>query len=188
MMPTFRTSQPVSAADIADPARPHLILVGLPGAGKTTIGRAAAEQLKRAFLDFDTEIERRKGTSIAEIFGSQGEPYFRGLEQKLTEELRTVGNMVLAPGGGWIANPGCLAMLRPPGTLVYLKVRPEVALTRLGKEAVRRPLLQRPDPIGELRRLLQAREKLYLQADHTVSTDMMTLPQAIDRIVALARG
>ena len=187
-MPTFRTSRPVSAADIADPAKPHLILVGLPGAGKTTAGRAVAEQLNRPFLDFDAEVERRQGISITEIFGSKGEPHFRNLEVKLTEELRTVGNMVLSPGGGWISNPGCLAMLRPPGMLLYLKVRPELALARMGKDAAQRPLLQRADPIGELRRLLQAREALYLQADHTVSTDTMTLQQVIDRIVVLARG
>lgn len=187
-MPTFRTSRPVSAADIADPAKPHLILVGLPGSGKTSVGRAVGAQLKRPFLDFDAEIERRELITVGELFASRGEPYFRGLEQKLTEELRTVGNMVLAPGGGWIANTGCLETLRPPGVLVYLKVRPEVALARMGKEGARRPLLQRPDPLGELQRLLWAREKLYLQADHTVSADKMTLQQAVDSIVALARA
>jgi shikimate kinase len=187
-MPTFRTSRPVSAADLADPAKPHLILVGLPGAGKTSVGREVGHRLDRAFLDFDAEIERRELVTVAELFASRGEPYFRGLERKLTEELRSVGNMVLAPGGGWIANAGCLEMLRPPGTLVYLKVKPEVALARLGRETVRRPLLQRPDPLGELRRLLVNREKLYLQADHTVSADKMMLKEVVDSIVALARG
>lgn len=187
-MPTFRTSQPVSTADIADPTKPHLILVGLPGSGKTSAGRAAADALRRTFLDLDAEIERRQAVSIAEIFASRGEPYFRKVERALTEELRQVGNMVLAPGGGWMANPGCLEMLRPPATLVYLKVRPEISLARLGKEAVRRPLLIRPDPLGELRRLLQEREPLYLQANHTVSTDMMSLKQVTDAIVALATG
>jgi shikimate kinase len=186
-MPTFRTSRPVSAADIADPARPHLILVGLPGAGKTSVGRAVGLQLDRAFLDFDSEIERRELATVAELFASRGEPYFRGLERKLTEELHGVGNMVLAPGAGWIANPGCPEMLRPPGMLVYLKVRPDVALARVGKDVVKRPLLQRPDPLGELQRLLAARERLYLQANHTVSVDKMTLKEVVDSIVALAR-
>lgn len=187
-MPTFRTSQPVSSADVGDPAQPHLIVVGLPGAGKTSAGRAAAERLRRQFLDFDSEIERRQHITIAEIFASRGEPYFRKLERALTEELRPVGNMVLSPGGGWMANPGCLEMLRPPALLVYLKVRPEIAIARMGKEAVRRPLLQRPDPLGELRRFLAEREQLYLQANHTVSTDMMTHERVVDSIVALAAG
>lgn len=188
MTHTFRTSRPVSAADIADPSKPHLILVGPPGSGKTTVGRAVADRLKRPFLDFDAEIERREHISISEIFGSKGEPYFRSLELKLSEELRGVGNMVLAPGAGWVSNAGCLAVLRHPATLVYLKTSPEVALARMGKEVVKRPLLQRPDPVAELKRLNQAREAMYMQADHTVSTDSMTLVQVVDRIVALATG
>jgi len=165
-----------------------MILVGLPGSGKTTAGRLVAEQLKRPFLDFDAEIERREHISIAEIFGSKGEPYFRALELKLTEELRAVGNMVLSPGAGWVSNAGCLAVLRHPAMLVYLKTSPEIAFARMGKDVVKRPLLQRPDPVGELRRLRQAREAMYMQSDHTVSTDSMTLAQVVDRIVALATG
>ena len=184
-MPTFRTSQPVSTADAS---RPHLILVGLPGAGKTTAAHAVGAKLSRQVLDFDAEISRREGAPVAEIFGSKGEAYFRSLELALTEELRETGGMVLSPGAGWIANPGCVELLRPPAMLVYLKVKPEVALTRMGLAVVERPLLRRPDPMGEIRRLLEARELLYVQSDHTVSTDKMTLDQVVDDIVALARA
>ena len=184
-MPTFRTSQPASKADAS---RPHLILVGLPGAGKTTIARAVGEKLGRQVLDFDAEISRRELTSIAEIFGSRGEAYFRDLERALTEELRETGGMVLSPGAGWIANPGCLGLLRPPGIVVYLKVRPAVALSRMGAATADRPLLRRPDPLGELRSLLEARESMYLQSDHTVSADRMTTDEVVSDIVALARA
>lgn len=184
-MPTFRTSQPVS---IADAARPHLILVGLPGSGKTAVARAVGEKLGRQVLDFDAEISRREGCSIAEIFGSKGEAHFRKLEHSLTEELRETGGMVLSPGAGWIANPGCLDLLKPPARLVYLKVKPEIALARMGAAAAERPLLRRPDPVGEIRKLLEARENLYVQSDHTVSTDKMTLEKVVDDIVALARA
>jgi shikimate kinase len=74
MPPTFRTSQPGS---VADPSKPHLILVGLPGSGKTTVGQAVAERTGRTFLDFDLEIERREMLSIGQIFAERGEPYFR---------------------------------------------------------------------------------------------------------------
>ena len=111
MTATFRTSQIVSALD---PSKPHIILVGLPGAGKSTVGTILAQKLGRTYLDFDIEIERREGMPIAQIFGELGEGGFRELELKLTEELKDLGNMVLAPGGGWITQPQVVALIRPP--------------------------------------------------------------------------
>jgi shikimate kinase len=160
--------------------------VGLPGAGKTAVARALGEVMGRRVLDFDAEISRREGESIADIFGSEGEAHFRKLERTLTEELRETGGMILAPGAGWIANEGCLALLRPPSIAIYLKVRPEIAIARMGAAAAERPLLRRPDPEAEVRRLLEAREALYMQSNHTVSTDKMTQSQVVDCIVALA--
>lgn len=187
-MATFRTSQAVSAADLAAEQLPHLILVGLPGAGKTSVGRAVAEQLGRRFLDFDAEIERREGVSIAEIFASSGEQHFRALERRLTDSLRTERGYVLSPGGGWIANPGCLDALRPPAVLVYLQVEPARALKRMAGSVQSRPLLKRPDPVGELTKLLADREHLYLLADHTLRVDFLRETEVVSRIVALARG
>jgi shikimate kinase len=184
MSPTFRTSQPVSAAD---PAKPHAILVGLPGAGKSTVGFAVAERLNRSFLDFDKEIERRELQSINEIFAAKGEPYFRQLERQLTEELREVGNMILSPGGGWVANPEVVRMLRPPGQLIYLKVRPETALKRLGSRRMTRPLLMRPDPVGELKRLLTQRNDAYEGADHTIDTERFDSQRVIEKVAEIVQ-
>jgi shikimate kinase len=185
MTATFRTSNPVSAAD----ARwPHLVLVGLPGAGKSTVGRIVAERLGKTFLDFDHEIERRQGKTIAEIFGEKGEGHFRQLERELTEELRLMGNMILAPGGGWVSNPEVIRLIRPPALLVYLRVRPETALKRLGSERSTRPLLMRPDPLGELRRLLDARKKAYESADHVIEAELLDPEEVIKRVSSLARG
>ena len=166
----------------------HVILVGLPGAGKSTAGRMAAEQLGLPFLDFDEEIERREGRSVAEIFARDGEPHFRVRERALTAELAEAPRMVLAPGGGWAAHPESVALLRPPGRIIYLRIRPETALARLGAERVTRPLLAGPDPLRELGRLLETREPHYLSADHVIDVDVLDPQQVTLAIVQLARG
>ena len=183
MTATFRTSKIVSDVDVR---KPHLILVGLPGAGKTSAGEALAERLNRSFLDFDREIERRESASIAELFAIRGEHYFRERELEVTLELRQCGNMVVAPGGGWVTNKGVVDILRPPARLIYLKVKPETALARLGAARAARPLLSRPDPLGELKRLLAEREQLYAQADHVVSAEVVDIKRLVDKLVELA--
>jgi shikimate kinase len=183
MIPTFRTSQPGSAAD---PTKPHLILVGLPGSGKTTVGQAVAEKTGRTFLDLDLEIERREGESISQIFGEKGEEYFRRRERELTAELRLVGNMIVSPGGGWMMNPDVVALVRPPSRIVYLKVRPETALKRLGPSRSARPLLSRPDPLGELKRLFELRKRIYETADSVIDTELYSLQRVIEKVIELA--
>lgn len=185
MTPTFRTSNPVSAAD---PSLPHLILVGLPGSGKTTIGQAVAEKLGRTFLDIDLEIERREGRSISQIFGEKGEAYFRKKERDVTEELTLVGNMIISPGGGWAVDPETVAIVRPPSKLVYLRVNPATALKRLGPMRQLRPLLSRPDPLGELTRLLETRRAAYESADYTINTELLDPQRVIEKVAELATG
>ena len=117
------------------------------------------EQLVRQVLDFDAEISRREHVSIAEIFGSRGEAHFRKLERALTEELRETGGMVLSPGSGWIANPGCLELLRPPAMHgVSARCGPRSRWPGWGPPQPKGRSCRRPDPAGELRRLLEARE------------------------------
>jgi shikimate kinase len=170
----------------AAPSRPHIILVGLPGAGKSTVGRRVARRLGRRFLDFDHEIERREGMSIAELFAKRGEPYFRLLEIELTRELVDTGGMLLSPGGGWIMNDGALGLLRPPAGMIYLHLSPEVALRRMRRGRAKRPLLAGPDPLAALRRLLAAREPLYRTADHVVSVETFKPQQVIEEVTRLA--
>ena len=179
-MATFLTSRPGSAAD---PSAPHIILVGLAGAGKSTVGNLLADALQRSFLDFDTEITRRCGMSIPEIFGQRGEPAFRELETELTREVAQTGGMVLSPGGGWILSDENRALLCPPGRLIYLKVSPEVALHRMGAAAVGRPLLNNPDPRGELEKLLEARRPLYELAELTLSVDRLDAQHVTQRVL-----
>ena len=183
MTATFRTSQIVSDIEVG---KPHLILVGLPGSGKSVAGEALAAQLNRSFLDFDREIERRESASISELFAIRGEHYFRQQEIELTLELRQCGNMVVAPGGGWVTNKGVVDIVRPPAKLIYLKVKPETALARLGAQRAARPLLSRPDPLGELKRLLAERESLYAEADHVVSAEVLDIKRLVQKLAELA--
>jgi shikimate kinase len=183
MSPTFRTSHPGSAAD---PSIPHLILVGLPGSGKTTVGQAVAQHTGRTFLDLDLEIERREGRSISQIFAERGEPYFRKKERELTEELTVVGNMIVSPGGGWAMDPEVVSLVRPPSKLVYLKVKPATALQRLGPMSTLRPLLMRPNPRDELERLLKARKDAYESADYVVDTELLSAQRVIDKVIEIA--
>ena len=181
MTDTFRTSRSIGAID---PAKPHHVLVGLPGAGKSTVGAMVAEKLGRTFLDFDVEIERREGMPIGQIFGERGEAAFRQLERKLTEELKEFGNMIVAPGGGWVADPAVVALIRPPAQLIYLRVRPETALKRLSTAPGSRPLLNRPDPLGELNKLLEARKTAYQSADIEIGAELLTPEQVTEQILA----
>ena len=184
-MATFRTSQPGSAVD---PSVPHLILVGLPGAGKSTVGSVLARELGRSFLDFDAEIARREGMTIAEIFATKGEPSFRQLEHGLTEELRDLGGMVLAPGGGWVTRPETVAIIRPPARMVYLRIRPRTAINRMGRSVAGRPLLSRPNPVAELERLLRERRTAYESADYVVDVERVAISEVVRRIVVAVQG
>lgn len=182
---TFRTSKTLGSID---PAKPHHILVGLPGSGKSTVGAIVAEKLGRTFLDFDVEIERREGMPLSQIFGERGEAGFRQLERKITEELTEFGNMILAPGGGWIMDQEGVALLKPPAKLIYLRVKPDTALKRLGGVGGGRPLLNHPDPLGEITKLFEARRMAYQGADIELATELLTPQQVAEQVIAKIEG
>ena len=165
---------------------PHVILVGLPGAGKSVVGQRSASRLGRPFVDFDAEIERRAGMPIAGIFRDRGEAGFRYLELELTRELAAGGGAILSPGGGWIAVPGALELLRPPARMIYLRASPDVALLRMGPGRAGRPLLTTAEPLATLQRLLEAREPLYRLADDVVDVNLIAVEEVTDIVVRLA--
>jgi shikimate kinase len=140
-------------------------------AGKSTIGKLLADRLGWRFLDPDVEIARRTGTTIAEIFRTDGEAAFRALERELTASLHSVPPVVLAPGGGWITNPGAVEALPPGSILVWLRVSAEEAVRRALAASDERPLLAGPDPLAAARTLLAAREPLYAAADLVVDVE-----------------
>ena len=165
----------------------HIVLVGLPGSGKSTVGRAVAKRLKRPFLDFDTEISLREGRSIARLFGELGEPRFREMEKALTRELSAAPPMVLAPGGGWVTIPGAMELLRPPSRIVHLRVSPAAALKRLARARIARPLLEVDDPLRKMTSIWESRASLYGRADLEVNVELVDSQQVINTVVALAR-
>ncbi len=164
----------------------HLILVGLPGAGKSSIGRLVAIALGRPFLDFDLEIQRRSGKSLSRLFAENGEDAFRAREVALTRELLAAPPMVLAPGGGWVTNPEVVPLVRPPGRIIHLRISPAAALRRLDRSRVVRPLLKSDDPLAALDRLWTSRAELYAQADFEIDVEAVDSQQVVKQVVALA--
>jgi shikimate kinase len=147
------------------------VLIGLPGGGKTTVGAHLARRLGWRFVDIDTEIVRATGRSIADVFHSDGESAFRAMEAELTAALSSQSAIVLAPGGGWAAQPGALEAL-PAGTaVIWLRVSPEEAIRRLGGSPQERPLLAGADPVGTLRKIGRERHEYYSRAHLAVDVD-----------------
>ncbi len=167
-----------------------LVLLGLPGAGKSTVGPLVAERLGWRFVDLDRRIELEAGTTIAAIFAREGEAGFRERERRATREVgrETDTGVVLAPGGGWIEDRANFDALGAMVRSVYLRVSVDVALARIGASKEVRPLLGGADPGARLRELLARREPLYLRADHTVSVESMSQAEVATSIVALASG
>jgi len=164
----------------------HLVLVGLPGAGKSTVGPLLARLLQRPFVDLDELIVERAGMPIPRIFRERGEDYFRRLEEEATTELVSQPESVIAPGGGWIENPDNIHVIRPPSRIVYLLVSAGRALARMRDLTAERPLLAGPDPETALQSLFERRHPLYTIADFQVDTEVLTPQEVANTIVRLA--
>ena len=141
--------------------------MGLPGSGKTTIGRQLARRLGQPFVDSDHEIEHRLGCSIREFFAREGEDSFRNQEQQVIDELTQTHQGVIATGGGAVLREVNRRHMHERGQVIYLRSTPEDVFRRVRHDTAR-PLLQVDDPLSRLRTLFDARDPLYREAAHFV--------------------
>jgi shikimate kinase len=147
-----------------------IVLVGMMGVGKSSIGRRLAARLGVPFVDADAEIEKAAGMSIADIFARHGEVDFRSGEARVIARLLDGGPQVLATGGGAVMNADTRTAIKAKGVSIWLSAEFEVLMRRINKRKNDRPLLQTADPAATLRELLVAREPVYAQADLTVQS------------------
>ena len=164
----------------------HIVLIGLPGAGKSTVGRMVAERLHAGFVDIDNVLIRKEGKPISMIFAEKGEQAFREMERKEVEVALGNEPAVIAPGGGWAAQPGALDGARSRGYFVYLKSRAEVAAGRAEPSGTR-PVLMGDDPVVLMRELYTARDPFYAKADATVLTEAKSAENVAAEVVKLAQ-
>jgi len=163
----------------------NIFLVGLMGAGKTSVGRMLARRLNMEFFDADTEIERITGVKIPVIFEIEGETGFRAREEKMIEQLSAMNGIVLATGGGAVIAETNRRFLKSRGRVIYLRAAPEDLWRRTRRDR-NRPLLQTADPLGKLRTLHEQRDPLYREvADLIVDTGSQSVAHLTSKIQQL---
>jgi len=168
----------------------NLALIGFMGTGKSSVGRLVADTLHFTFLDTDHVIEARAGRTICEIFQQQGEAEFRDLEQRIVAELARRKKTVISTGGGLPVNEANLASLKTHALVVCLWASPEKIFERVHDHS-HRPLLNEPEPLEKIRRLLVERGPYYRQADVLMNTEFRPLREVAGQVIhqfRLAQG
>lgn len=178
--PDSQPHEPIAAID-----RP-IVLVGMMGSGKSSVGRRLAARLGLPFYDADDEIETAAGLKIAEIFERYGEPHFRDGERRVIQRLMEAGPCVLATGGGAFVQPDTRQQILEKGVAIWLDVPLPILVERTARRS-HRPLLNQGNPREILARLLKEREPAYAQAQLRVKTDQTPHSRAVDSIVALLK-
>ena len=162
-----------------------IALVGLRGAGKSSIGAALAERLEVSFVELDVEIAATAGMSIGEIFELWGEAQYRSLEDRVLDEVLSRSEpLVLATGGGIVTSPIAWQRLQEGARTVWLRASPASHLQRVQAQGDLRPMRGRTDVERELRAILTEREPLYSRAEHVVDTDSMGIEAVVDLLAA----
>jgi shikimate kinase len=160
-------------------------LFGFMGVGKTAVGRILSERTGLKYVDLDSEISGRKGKTIPQIFGEEGETGFRAVEKEVTREVAERNGQVITCGGGTVLDPNNVASLRRNSVMVLLTAEPRVILERVKEEGDVRPLLMVEDQLGRIEQLLNARLPRYLEAaDLILDTSVITPEEAAVEIIS----
>src|SRR3954463_32204 len=176
-------ASPTQEADITSAlGRRSVVLVGMMGAGKSTIGRRLAARLRLPFLDADIEIEAAAGMSIPDLFETHGEPHFRDGGARGRARLLDSGPAVIATGGGAFMREETRNRIRDKAVSIWLKADVEIIMKRVKRRADR-PLLQTEDPAATVSRLLEAREPVYRSADLTIMSRDVPHDRMVDECV-----
>jgi shikimate kinase len=187
-MPDTALQNKTSEASIIESlGRRSVVLVGMMGAGKSSVGRKLAARLGLAFVDADNEIEAAAGMSIPDIFETRGEAEFRSGEARVIARLLETGPQVLATGGGAFMNADTRAAIRAKGVSVWLRADFDVLMKRIRRRNDR-PMLKTDDPAATLRNLIELRYPVYAEADITVDSRDVLHEVIVDEILDALRG
>jgi len=162
--------------------RRNIVLCGFMATGKSSVGKQLAAMVGYNFLDLDAAIETEEGISIPQIFASQGEPAFRELESRMVERMAGRTGLVIATGGGTIANPQNLEKLKHCGIVITLTADLQTILQRVGS-GEDRPMLQAEDRTERIRALMEQRAQAYAQADIVLDTSALSIQEAAQRLM-----
>lgn len=160
----------------------NIVLTGFMGTGKTVVGKLLAEKLSYQYIDTDESIEKDTGLKISEIFKNKGESYFREAESKVIILVSMLDKAVIATGGGVPLNKDNMKELEKTGKIVCLRAKPETIYERLKGDSTR-PLLKKPDPMLEIKELLQSREKYYKRCWLVIDTDTLKPEEITEKLI-----
>lgn len=179
----------LAAAEQVDTGQRSVALLGLRGAGKSTVGAALSKRMGLSFVELDQRIEQISGLSLGQLFELHGESYYRRIEREVLESLGAVpAPAVLAPGGSIVGSPDNFALLRERCTTVWLRATPQEHWNRVIQQGDHRPMAQNPQAFEELRALLAAREELYRLADFIVDTSGRSVLSVVKEVQSLVTG
>ncbi|MFH1287465.1 MAG: shikimate kinase [bacterium] len=161
----------------------NIVLIGFMAVGKTLLGKLLAKRLNMEFVDTDLMISKKEGKTVTQIFDAKGEKYFRKLEKDIIKIVSRENNVVISTGGGVVLLSENMKRLKQNGIVICLKSSQKVLLERIKQQKGIRPLLNKPEPLKEIKSILKKRTPYYKQADFTVDTSNFDTNKIITRLV-----